>query len=91
LAREVEAVALRLLEEYKPGRKIQTNVEFYTALLLHGLGLTTDAFSPTFAVARVAGWCAHALEHADGGRLIRPLSTYRGAQQRVWMPLAQRG
>ena len=42
LARSVEAEALRLLEEYKPGRRLQTNVEFYTALLLHGLGLDAD-------------------------------------------------
>jgi citrate synthase len=39
LARDVERAAIRLLEEYKPGRRLQTNVEFYTALLLHGLGL----------------------------------------------------
>ena len=43
LARSVEATALRLLEEYKPGRRLQTNVEFYTALLLHGLGLRRAA------------------------------------------------
>ena len=49
LARAVEATALRLLEEHKPGRRLQTNVEFYTALLLHGLGLETALFTPTFA------------------------------------------
>ena len=49
LARSVEATALRLLEEYKPGRRLQTNVEFYTALLLHGLGLDVPLFTPTFA------------------------------------------
>ena len=43
LARSVEATALRLLEEYKPGRRLQTNVEFYTALLLHGLGARRPA------------------------------------------------
>ena len=43
LARSVEAEALRLLEEYKPGRRLQTNVEFYTALLLHGLGVRRRA------------------------------------------------
>ena len=43
LARSVEATAIRLLEEYKPGRRLQTNVEFYTALLLHGLGLDVCA------------------------------------------------
>src|SRR5439155_20280288 len=60
LAKSVEATALRLLEEYKPGRRLQTNVEFYTALLLHGLGLEVPLFTPTFAVSRAAGWIAHA-------------------------------
>src|SRR5512146_970253 len=55
LARAVETTALRLLEEYKPGRRLQTNVEFYTALLLHGLGLDVPLFTPTFAISRVSG------------------------------------
>jgi citrate synthase len=62
LARAVEATALRLLKEHKPGRRLQTNVEFYTALLLHGLGLDTAFFTPTFAIGRVAGWTAHCFE-----------------------------
>lgn len=78
LARAVEASALRLLEEYKPGRRLQTNVEFYTALLLHGLGLDTALFTPTFAVGRVAGWTAHCFEQRAKGRLIRPQSVYVG-------------
>ena len=78
LARSVEATALRLLEEYKPGRGLQTNVEFYTALLLHGLGLETPLFTPTFAVSRVAGWIAHCIEQRRAGRLIRPQSIYVG-------------
>ncbi|HMN31207.1 MAG TPA: citrate/2-methylcitrate synthase [Caldilineaceae bacterium] len=49
LAKHVENVAIRLLDEYKPGRNLRTNVEFYTALLLHGLDFETDLFTPTFA------------------------------------------
>jgi len=84
LARGVEAVALRLLEEYKPGRKLQTNVEFYTALLLHGLGLETPLFTPTFAISRVAGWIAHCFEQRAANRLIRPQSVYVGQRGRRW-------
>jgi citrate synthase len=79
LARAVELTALRLLEEYKPGRRLQTNVEFYTALLLHGIGLDTALFTPTFAIGRVAGWIAHCFEQRAEGRLIRPQSVYIGA------------
>jgi citrate synthase len=78
LARSVEATALQLLAEYKPGRNLKTNVEFYTALLLHGLGLETAFFTPTFAIGRCAGWTAHCFEQRALGRLIRPQSTYVG-------------
>lgn len=78
LALSVEGTALRLLRERKPGRRLDTNVEFYTALLLHGLGIPVELFTPTFAAGRVLGWCAHCLEQAREGRLIRPRSIYVG-------------
>lgn len=78
LARHVEATALRLLREWKPDRRLDTNVEFYTALVLHGIGLPTELFTPTFAVGRVLGWSAHCLEQLRDGRLIRPQSAYAG-------------
>src|SRR4030095_9313595 len=78
LAIAIEKTALRLLAQQKPGRRINTNVEFYTALLLHGLGLPAELFTPTFAVSRVAGWTAHCLEQLREGRLIRPDAKYVG-------------
>src|SRR5262249_61085456 len=88
--RSVEATALRLPEEYKPGRRLQTNVEFYTALLLHGLGLDVPLFTPTFAISRVSGWIAHALEQRRANRIIRPQSEYSGPHDRTWVPVSQR-
>jgi len=90
LARAVESEALRLLEIYKPGRRLQTNVEFYTALLLHGLGFDVELFTPTFAIGRVSGWIAHALEQRRANRIIRPQSEYSGPLNRRWTPLAER-
>jgi len=90
LARAVEAEALRLLDVYKPGRRLQTNVEFYTALLLHGLGLDVPLFTPTFAISRVSGWIAHAFEQRRANRIIRPQSEYVGPRDRTWVPLSQR-
>ncbi|WP_273887629.1 citrate synthase/methylcitrate synthase [Rubrobacter naiadicus] len=90
LAMHVENVALRLLEEYKPGRSLKTNVEFYTALLLHGLGMPSELFAPTFAVSRVAGWTAHCLEQLESGRIVRPQSEYVGVKDRRWVPLEER-
>ncbi len=90
LVLEAEKTALRLLAEYKPGRNLKTNVEFYTALLLHGLGLPTDLFTPTFAVGRVAGWTAHCFEQRAQDRLIRPQSRYAGPKNRSWVSLKER-
>ena len=90
LALEVEKTTLRLLAEYKPGRNLKTNVEFYTALLLHGLQLPTDLFTPTFAVGRVAGWTAHCFEQRAQDRLIRPQSRYIGPKDRSWILLEKR-
>ena len=77
LARAVEATALRLLEEYKPGRRLQTNVEFYTALLLHGLGFDVTLFTPTFAISRVAaGLRTRSSSSARTGSSVRSRSTW---------------
>jgi citrate synthase len=78
LARSVEGTALALLRERKPDRRLATNVEFYTALLLQGLELPPELFTATFAVSRVVGWSAHCLEQLREGRLIRPQSSYVG-------------
>jgi citrate synthase len=82
-ARAHEAIVLDVLARRKPGRGIATNVEFYTALLLHGLGLSTVWFTPTFALGRLAGWLGHIAEQRARGRLIRPESRYVGAEGRV--------
>jgi citrate synthase len=90
LALDVEQTALRLLEELKPGRDLHTNVEFYTALLLHGIGLPTDLFPPTFSIGRAAGWIAHCFEQQRTDRLIRPQSAYVGPLGRKWQPRENR-
>lgn len=78
LAEAVEAAALAELRRRKPDRVLDTNVEFYTALLLESLGFPREAFTCVFAMGRVAGWIAHAREQALTGRLIRPMSVYVG-------------
>lgn len=78
LAEAVERAALASLQARKPGRVLETNVEFYTALLLEALGLPREAFTAIFAAGRVGGWIAHAREQVRGGRLIRPQSVYVG-------------
>ena len=82
LAIEVEDVALRVLAEKHPDRPLKTNVEFYAAPVLMGVGLTPDLFPATFSLARHAGWTAHVLEQAAANKLIRPDVNYVGPAER---------
>ena len=81
-AEAVEAAALDLLARRKQSRPLQTNVEFYTALVLEALDLPREVFTAVFAIGRVAGWAAHVLEQEATGRLIRPQSRYTGPMPR---------
>ncbi len=90
LSRYVEERALALLHERKPGRRLYTNVEFYSAAVLAAVGLPGDMFTPTFAVARSVGWSAHVLEQVSNNRLIRPQSVFIGPTDRKFVPIDQR-
>jgi citrate synthase len=89
LAEAVEAAALDLLARKKPNRPLQTNTEFYTALLLEAVGLPREAFTCAFAAGRTGGWIAHAREQVQTGRLIRPQSRYIGPQPQWPAPPAE--
>jgi citrate synthase len=82
LAIQVEDVSLRVLAERYPDRPLKTNVEYYAAPVLMGVGLTPDLFPATFALARHAGWTAHALEQVAANKLIRPDARYVGPPER---------
>jgi citrate synthase len=85
LAEAVERSALAALRAAKPNARLYTNVEFWSAVVLEAVGLPRALFTPTFAVARTAGWTAHALEQASHNRLIRPDIEYVGpAKGRRW-------
>lgn len=77
-ARQFEELALEELRRKRPDQRLNTNVEFYAAIVLEAVGLPRDLFPPTFALARTAGWVAHALEQVRDNRLIRPDVEYTG-------------
>ncbi|HEY1709164.1 MAG TPA: citrate synthase/methylcitrate synthase [Rhizomicrobium sp.] len=77
-AAEVEAYARAALKKKNPERALDTNVEFFTAILLDSLKIPRQAFTPIFATGRSAGWTAHAREQQRRGRLLRPGSLYTG-------------
>ena len=71
-------------------RKLNPNVEFYSAPLLYGLGLPLDLFTVAFAMSRIAGWMSHIREQLADNRLIRPKADYSGPAPRAFVPLDQR-
>ena len=77
-AEHIESAVLGRLARKYPQRRLETNVEFYTALLLEAIGLPREAFTAVFACGRVLGWTAHAREQIGEGRLVRPRSVYKG-------------
>jgi citrate synthase len=72
-------------------RKLNPNVEFYSAPLLYSLGLPLDLFTVAFALSRIAGWMAHIREQLADNRLIRPKADYSGPAPREFVPLEDRG
>ncbi len=69
----------RRIEEFvKAEKKLNANVDFYSASTYHILGIDVDLFTPVFAVSRISGWAAHVIEQLDDNRLIRPRADYAG-------------
>jgi citrate synthase len=83
LAQAIEGRILERLAAEKPDRKLDTNVEYYTAILLEALGAPRECFTCLFACGRVLGWIAHAREQLATGRLVRPASVYVGPPPEV--------
>ncbi|MGF1647898.1 MAG: citrate synthase [Kineosporiaceae bacterium] len=78
LAAAVERRVVAVLAELKPGRRLDVNVEYWAGVVMEACGIPPVMFTPTFAVSRVVGWCAHLLEQAADPRLIRPSARYAG-------------
>jgi citrate synthase len=89
-ARALEDIAVRVLHEEKPGRRLYANVEFYSAPTLYALGIEPDTFTCMFACSRMAGWTAHVLEQMADNRLIRPQVKYTGLLNLPWTPIQRR-
>jgi citrate synthase len=82
----------RKIEDYVRGdKKLNANVDFYSASTYHTLGIDVDLFTPIFAVARIGGWTAHVIEQLDDNRLIRPRADYIGpAYPQKYVPVEAR-
>ena len=82
----------RKIEQFvKAEKKLNANVDFYSASTYHVLGIDVDLFTPIFAVSRISGWTAHIIEQLDDNRLIRPRADYIGPPYpQHWLPLSER-
>jgi len=78
----LEKAALAELRERRPDRVIETNVEFWAAIVLDFAEVPANMFTSMFTCARTAGWCAHILEQKRTGRIIRPSARYVGPDPR---------
>jgi citrate synthase len=90
LARQVEETGIRILQEHRAERKLYTNVEFYSAIVMHSVGLPSDLFTATFAASRCTGWTANVLEQVNNNRLIRPEIEYTGPINLQVVPINER-
>jgi citrate synthase len=81
----------RVEETVKEAKKLNPNVDFYSASTYYSLGIPIDLFTPIFAVSRMSGWTAHVLEQYHNNRLIRPRAEYKGNPDGMpWIAMDQR-
>lgn len=86
IATKIEETVVRELAS----KRVYPNVDFYSGLVFHALGIPTDLFTPVFALSRVSGWTAHVLEYWEDNRLLRPLDWYTGPKDLVYIPIDER-
>ncbi len=88
---ELYLMSRRVEETVDHEKKLNANVDFYSASTYYSLGIPVDLFTPVFAISRMSGWTAHVLEQYHNNRLIRPRAEYKGNPVGMkWIPLAER-
>lgn len=88
---ELYLMSKRVEETVRAEKKLNPNVDFYSASTYYSLGIPIDLFTPIFAVSRMAGWTAHILEQYTNNRLIRPRAEYLGKPDgQPWVPIEAR-
>jgi 2-methylcitrate synthase len=81
----------KIEETIKEQKRLNANVDFYSASTYYSLGIPIDLFTPIFAVSRMSGWTAHVLEQYRNNRLIRPRADYTGKPVgEPWIPINER-